>query len=296
MMKTIKLIRVLLLAALLPTGVRGDKVSVFVYSPLGGDALLPCTTVASPGCSSITWTFFKVGHVHLIEEVSEGHIRDDSDKFNRTSITSNCSLIVRGLIVEDVGSYACLENQKPVMDVYLSLLSIHSTSSVTDLQPGGTLVLTCVLFTFYNAGSCKSYSSVFRLHWLQENGTQLPKDSRYQLTENTRCNVTLLTKLRPEDDGRRWRCQVTTGDNMAAFVDFRSSFLFHMPSSEPSVSGQKDGCHAELPVSRILLCVALPLMVGIVGFFTWKSERRTERRTAAGIELQQDVHCPPVCP
>uniref|UniRef100_A0A3Q3A8T1 Ig-like domain-containing protein n=1 Tax=Kryptolebias marmoratus TaxID=37003 RepID=A0A3Q3A8T1_KRYMA len=159
--------------------VRGDKVSVFVYSPLGGDALLPCTTVASPGCSSITWTFFKVGHVHLIEEVSEGHIRDDSDKFNRTSITSNCSLIVRGLIVEDVGSYACLENQKPVMDVYLSLLSIHSTSSVTDLQPGGTLVLTCVLFTFYNAGSCKSYSSVFRLHWLQENGTQLPKDSRF---------------------------------------------------------------------------------------------------------------------
>lgn len=282
------LIGALLISGLL-TGVSGAKDSVFVYDRLGGDALLPCTKLASPDCSSVTWTFFKGGLVRYSKEVSGGRVNPDSDKSNRTAVSSNCSLVLRGLVVEDAGSYVCLVKEEAVTDVYLSLLSIGSVSPITELRPGGNLVLTCVLFTYYDAGSCKPYSSTFSILWVDEDGEQLPKnDTRFKLTENTRCNVTLVTKLQAEDNGRKWRCRVdTTEKKQAAFLDFRSSFLFQDAQTDqivqPSVAEE---CPAELPISRIVLCVALPLMVCIVGFFRWKSDRKTAKASAAAIEMQ----------
>ncbi|KAF7218322.1 uncharacterized protein [Nothobranchius furzeri] len=285
------LLRVLLLSSLLHTGVTGQKDSVFVYGRLGGQALLPCSKQLPSDCSSVTWTFFKGGLVRYTEEVSGGRVRMDSDKSSRISITSNCSIILHSLTVEDAGSYVCLENQQEVTDIYLSLLSIDSSSPITDLRAGGTLTLSCVLFTYYDAGSCKSYSSVFRLQWMDENGEQLPQNTRYQLIENTRCNVTLLIKLQAKDNNRRWRCQVnTTQNSRAALVDFRSSFLFQSPSTEQSLEPLATArCPVELPVSRILLCVALPLMVSIVGIFTWKTDHKKAKMSAAVVELQE-VH------
>lgn len=161
---------------------------MFVYSTLGGDVLLPCTRAPSTNCSSITWTFFKGGRGHYSEEVSGGRVRSDSDKADRAGITSNCSLLLRGLVEDDTGSYVCVEEQRPVTDIYLSLLSISSASPVTQLREGGRLALSCVLFTFYDAGSCKSYSSVFRLQWLQEDETPLPLSTRSFFTLNIKAS------------------------------------------------------------------------------------------------------------
>ncbi|MEQ2233308.1 hypothetical protein ILYODFUR_020464 [Ilyodon furcidens] len=286
------LTRVLLFSSLFQTGVRSVKDSVFVYSRLNGDTLLPCTKLASADCSAITWTFFRGGQVRYSEEVIRGQVNLNSDKFNRISIMSNCSLVLHDLIVEDAGSYVCLENQEPVSDIYLSLLSISSISPITELRPGGNLILTCILFTYYDAGSCKSYSNVISIYWLDQDGKQLPKDKRrYMLTENTRCNVTLATTLQTEDNNRKWRCQVDTKKNQkVAFLDFKSSFLFQNDNKDqivqPSVT--KEG-PVELPISRIVLCVLLPLMVCIVGFFTWKSDQKKAKTSAAVIELQ-DFH------
>uniref|UniRef100_A0A146ZXF0 Ig heavy chain V-II region SESS n=1 Tax=Fundulus heteroclitus TaxID=8078 RepID=A0A146ZXF0_FUNHE len=280
------LTRVLLLSTLLQTGVRSLKDTVFVYSRLRGEALLPCTKLTTPDCSGITWTFFKGGQVRYTEEIIGGRVNSNSDKSSRTTITSNCSLVLRDLIVEDAGSYVCLENQIAVSDVYLSLLSIRSTSPITELQPGGILTMTCILFTYYDAGSCKPYSTTFRIHWLDEDGKQLPKDhQRYNQTENTRCNITLVTKLQMEDNNRKWRCQVDTmEDKKATFLDFKSSFLFQTDQTvQPSVT---EDCPAELPVSRIVLCVLLPLMVCVVGFFTWKSDQKRAKTSAGVIELR----------
>ncbi|MEQ2264564.1 hypothetical protein XENORESO_012648 [Xenotaenia resolanae] len=286
------LTRVLLFSSLFQTGVRSVKDSVFVYSRLNGDTLLPCNKLASADCSAITWTFFRGGQVRYSEEVIRGQVNLNSDKFNRISIMSNCSLVLHDLIVEDAGSYVCLENQEPVSDIYLSLLSISSVSPITELRPGGNLILTCILFTYYDAGSCKSYSNVISIYWLDQDGKQLPKDKRrYMLTENTRCNVTLATTLQTEDNNRKWRCQVDTKKNKkVAFLDFKSSFLFQNDHKDqivqPSVTKEDP---VELPISRIVLCVLLPLMVCIVGFFTWKSDQKKAKTSAAVIELQ-DFH------
>lgn len=149
-----------------------------MYSRLGGDTLLPCTDLVSSDCALVSWTFYKGGQVRYTEEVSGGQVRADSDKSSRMSVTSSCSISLRHLRVNDAGSYVCLKQGEAITDVYLSLLTITSPSTITELQPGGNLTLSCILFTYYDAGSCK-YSSVFNLSWAAEDGTLLPKDSRY---------------------------------------------------------------------------------------------------------------------
>ncbi|XP_043976432.1 uncharacterized protein LOC122833149 [Gambusia affinis] len=285
-------VRLLLLTCLLQTGVRSVKDSVFVYSRIGDVALLPCTKPISAGCSSVTWTFFRGGLVRYSEEVTRGRVNPDSDKSSRTTVTSNCSLVLSDLTVEDAGSYVCMENKEAVTDAYLSLLSVRSGSPITELRPGGNLFLTCILFTYYDAGSCKSYSNVIRVNWLDEDGKQLPRDDRrHKVTENTRCNVTLLINLQAEDNNRKWSCQVDTTENKkVTFLDFRSSFLFQNTLTDQTVKPPvTEECLAELPISRIVLCAVLPLMVCIVGFFTWKSDHKRAKISAAVIELQ-DVY------
>lgn len=162
------------------SGIRCEKDTVFVYSRLGGDTFLPCTKLVSPDCSLISWTFYKSGGLFSLE-VSGGQVSADSDKSRRMSITPNCSLVLRDLRANDAGSYVCLKEGKTLTNIYLSLLSITSNSIITYLQPGGNLTLNCILFTYYDAGTCKSYSSVFNLSWVAEDGTVLPKDSRFSV-------------------------------------------------------------------------------------------------------------------
>lgn len=106
---------------------------------------------------------------------------------------------------------------------------------------------------------------------------------------HTRCNITVVTTLQEEDDNRKWTCQVDSKDkSRAAFLDFRSKFLFKniqtVQSLKPSVITMP--CPAQLPISRIVLCAALPVMVIIVGLFTWRLDRRRAKTSAASIELE----------
>lgn len=103
---------------------------------------------------------------------------------------------------------------------------------------------------------------------------------RQELIFSTRCSLTLVTKLRREDNNRKLRCQVSSQENgTAAFLDFTSAFLFQTtPTAQNPV---------QLPISRIVLCVALPVMVLIVSFFTWRGDRKRAKAFAAGMELQE---------
>ncbi|XP_044058299.1 uncharacterized protein LOC122878877 isoform X2 [Siniperca chuatsi] len=166
---------------------------------------------------------------------------------------------------------------------------VRYTEEVRGGQPGGTLALSCILFTYYDAGSCRSYSSVFNLSWVAGDGTKLPKDSRDELIGHTRCNITLVTKLQREDNNRKFRCQVNTTENSrGTFLDFTSTFLFESPpTAQNLIPSPTPARPVQLPISRITLCVALPVMVIIVGFFTWRGDRKRAKASAAGIELQE---------
>ncbi|RVE65190.1 hypothetical protein OJAV_G00134100 [Oryzias javanicus] len=275
--------RILLLLSLQLSDVRSDKNTEFVYKTVGDDAILLCS-LASSDCSSITWTFFRSGQVRFSKEVIHGQVNRSSDKAGRMSVASNCSLVLRDLVLGDVGSYVCLEREKDITTVYLSILAISSPSNVRELKPGGTVVLSCTLSSFYEAGHCRQYSGGgFKLRWLAEDGTELTNHSRHQLTERTQCNTNLVLNLQQKDNSRRWRCQVETKTGKReTHLDFTSSFLFESAPSTPGPQPPADGeCPVRLPISRIVLCVALPLMVGAVGVVTWVSDRKRNRMLAA---------------
>ncbi|KAG7222063.1 hypothetical protein INR49_016762 [Caranx melampygus] len=269
-------------------GVWCKKDAVFVYRRLGDSALLPCTNLVSSDCSFISWTFYKGGQVRYTHEVTGGRVEVDSDKFSRVSVTPNCSLQLHELKEDDAGSYVCLHNGDIMTDVYLSLLTVTALSKVSDLRHGGSLALSCILFTYYDAGSCKSYSNTFSLSWVNKDGSVLPKDTRYEVIVSTRCNITLVTKLQREDKNRKWRCQVnTTGNNRAVFQDFTSAFLFESPSTQDVTPASAVDCTVQLPISRIVLCVALPVMVIIVGIFTWRIDIPHEETPAKKLRLSK---------
>lgn len=188
-------VTVLLTETFVFPGMRCEKDAVFVYSRLGDDVLLQCTKLVSPDCSLISWTFYKGGGLWYSLEVSSGQVRVDSDKSSRMSITSTCSLSLRDLRVDDAGSYVCLKDRNAINNIYLSLLTITSLSTITNLQPGGNLTLNCILFTYYDAGNCKSYSSVFNLSWTAEDGAMLPKDSRFSVFCHFLTTVTTTFEL-----------------------------------------------------------------------------------------------------
>lgn len=112
---------------------------------------------------------------------------------------------------------------------------------------------------------------------------------RYEQIFRARCNITLVIKLQMEDNNRKWRCQVDTTENSTGlFLDFTSTFLFqNTPTAQKVVPSAPTDCPVQLPISRIVLCVALPVMVLIVGFFTWRGDRMRAKTSATGIELKE---------
>ncbi|XP_008307705.2 uncharacterized protein LOC103378310 [Cynoglossus semilaevis] len=277
---------VLLLICLQLTGVCCERDAVFIFSAVGSDVLLPCSPPEGPGCSQVSWTFFG-GRIHSYE-VRDGQL--SGKKASRMSLLSNCSLVFRDLMLEDVGTYTCLTKTKSTSNVFLSLLSMTSVSQISELRPSGTLVLSCVLFTYYDAGNCaRNHSRNFRLYWAMEDGAELPADDRYKLTDPTPCNITLVIQLKKEDNNRKWRCQVKTAENGVSIIkEFTSAFLFHEEGVSVGPPPQRD-CPVQLPISRVVLCVVLPLMVITVGVFSWRRDRVNANVSKFKTDVQEVI-------
>ncbi|XP_042156851.1 uncharacterized protein LOC112217852 isoform X8 [Oncorhynchus tshawytscha] len=120
------------------TGVSGETLSMF--SRVGDDVSLPCNNVFYPNCSSTAWIYSRVRSTGTIEAVTLGKIKVDQTE--RLSLGSNCSLHVSDVRAEDVGLYTCrqfLTEAGPQhggdAPVDLSVLTISSTTPVTDLKP-----------------------------------------------------------------------------------------------------------------------------------------------------------------
>ncbi|XP_042156850.1 uncharacterized protein LOC112217852 isoform X7 [Oncorhynchus tshawytscha] len=128
------------------TGVSGETLSMF--SRVGDDVSLPCNNVFYPNCSSTAWIYSRVRSTGTIEAVTLGKIKVDQTE--RLSLGSNCSLHVSDVRAEDVGLYTCrqfLTEAGPQhggdAPVDLSVLTISSTTPVTDLKPNDTQDSSC---------------------------------------------------------------------------------------------------------------------------------------------------------
>uniref|UniRef100_A0AAZ3P1M1 Ig-like domain-containing protein n=1 Tax=Oncorhynchus tshawytscha TaxID=74940 RepID=A0AAZ3P1M1_ONCTS len=248
------------------SGVSGETLSMF--SRVGDDVSLPCNNVIYPNCSSTVWIYNRDGSTGTIEVVTLGKIKVDQTE--RLSLGSNCSLHVSDVRAEDAGLYICqqyLTKTGPQhggdAPVDLSVLTISSTTPVTDLKPNVNMTLQCSLLTYTGHGTCWSG---FSLSWDPKTGTNA------QDTQDSSCDITLTVTLQKKDNNRKWTCTLTEKGNMKISIDFTSTFsdIEEKTTDSDDVISTVPGTSnaVKLPISRIMLFVTLTIMAAIVTIHT----------------------------
>ncbi|XP_073701076.1 uncharacterized protein [Garra rufa] len=195
------------------TGTSGvDESYEFISS--GKNVRLPCN-IAPHDCKSTAW-IYNNRHSATVELINLGIKNKYSERHERLSLGSDCSLNIKNITKEDYGSYICQQYvngwhyQEADARVYLHVLHVSSSSSQTEISPGSSVSLSCQLYSSYGV-SCDDWirSEGIELFWVNQAGDKLIiSDSRYQISAPGHCIITLTTTLLNEDDNREWRCQV----------------------------------------------------------------------------------------
>ncbi|XP_058625491.1 uncharacterized protein LOC131536519 isoform X4 [Onychostoma macrolepis] len=238
------LLGLIFLSSLLSGSSEVDVTHVFISS--GQNVRLSCNN-ALHDCKSTTWTYNRFSHSAAVELIGLG-IKKDTERHERLSLGSDCSLNINNITEEDYGLYSCrqyVNNQQQGTDagVYLHVLHVSSSSSSsqTEISAGRSVTLFCQLYSYSDAGvSCDDWmrSEGIELFWVNQAGVKLKiSDSRYQISASDHCNITLTTTLLNEDHNREWRCSVTHRDRVQSSVTYtvkssESEYSLNTPNSE----------------------------------------------------------------
>ncbi|XP_039512911.1 uncharacterized protein LOC120468258 isoform X2 [Pimephales promelas] len=230
------LLGLIILSSLL-TGTSGAD-RVFISS--GVDVSLPCNKHLSD-CKSTSWIYYN-RFTEIVELITGGIKNKDTERHERLSLESDCSLNIKNVTEEDYGYYRCTQyvnGEQQGTDAYVYLHVLHvsvspsssssSSSSQTEISPGRSVTLSCQLYSYFGF-SCNflvSYEGV-ELLWVNQAGVDLKTDSRYQISSSSsssssspdHCIITLTTTLLDEDDNREWRCQLTVGNQVQTSVRY----------------------------------------------------------------------------
>ncbi|XP_048055462.1 uncharacterized protein LOC125273815 [Megalobrama amblycephala] len=236
------LLGLIILSSLLTgtSGVNDDH--VFISS--GENVCLPCNNTLSD-CNSTTWIYFN--RHSAVELIKLGIKKTDTERHERLSLGSDCSLNIKNVTEEDYGFYTCRQyvngEQGPDAHVYLYVLHVSvsvspssssSSSSQTEISPGRSVTLSCHLYS-YDGFSCDSEG--LHLLWMNQTGVDLKTDSRYQiLFSSDHCIITLTTTLLNEDDNREWRCQLTLRNQLQTSVRYTVKYSVSSSNSEKKSS------------------------------------------------------------
>ncbi|XP_077058421.1 uncharacterized protein LOC143711010 [Siphateles boraxobius] len=262
------------------SGVHDDH--VFISS--GENVRLSCNNALSD-CKSTTWIYSSFDHSYsnhseTVELIDLGIKKKDTERRERLSLESDCSLNIKNVTEEDYGLYICqqyVNGQKQGTDarVYLHVLLVSvspsssssaSSSSQTEISPGRSVTLSCQLYS--DTGFSCDYrvsSEGVELLWVNQAGVDLKRDSRYQISSSSHqhhCITTLTTTLLNEDNNREWRCQLTHRNQLQTSVTYtvKYSGMNHL-NEHSSFTAQADSTTAVNQVhithSQSLLIVSI---------------------------------------
>ncbi|XP_043083369.1 uncharacterized protein LOC122330440 [Puntigrus tetrazona] len=218
------LLGLIFLSSLL-TGISGVDDHVFISS--GENVSLSCNN-ALHDCRSTTWIYYN-RHSAAVELIALGIKRKDTERHERLSLRSDCSLNIKNITEEDSGLYTCRQyvngiKQGPDALVYLHVLQVSSSSSSSSQTEisADSVTLFCQLYSFTRV-SCDWISSErIEMFWVNQAGVKLKRsDSRDQiLISSDHCIIRLNTTLLNEDLYREWRCEVTHRDQVKTSVTY----------------------------------------------------------------------------
>ncbi|XP_051574453.1 uncharacterized protein LOC127452783 isoform X2 [Myxocyprinus asiaticus] len=222
-------------------GISGVK-DTHVFCSSGENVILPCNNARSD-CNTTTWNYNRNRNSETFELFAYGMKKNNTERHERLSLGSDCSLNIYKASKEDYGSYTCQQyvnghQQGNDARVYLHVLhvsvSVSPSSTQTEIRPGRSVTLSCQLI-LYDGVLCDTLVSFERIQllWVNQTGVDLQKDSRYQISSG-HCISTLTTTLLNEDNNREWRCQVNNGTKVETSVSYSVKYL--APTDTTSVS------------------------------------------------------------
>ncbi|XP_048014210.1 uncharacterized protein LOC125247079 isoform X1 [Megalobrama amblycephala] len=255
------LLGLIILSSLL-TGISGvDYAHVFISS--GENVRLPCNALSD--CKSTTWIYNRFRHSAAVGLIELGKKKKDTERHERLSLGSDCSLNIKNVTEEDYGLYTCQQfvnwqKQGPDAGVYLHVLHVSvspssssSSSSQTEISPGRSVTLSCQLYS-YTGSLCDDwvyYNEGLHLLWVNQAGVDLKTDSRYQiLFSSDHCIITLTTTLLNEDDNREWRCQLTLRNQLQTSVRYTVKYSALIPVSSSNSEKKSSQTTAAAPTQE----------------------------------------------
>ncbi|XP_042584729.1 uncharacterized protein DDB_G0280205-like [Cyprinus carpio] len=229
------LLGLIILFALL-TGISGvDETTVFSSS--GENVRLSCNN-ALPDCKSTVWIYSR--HSETVELIAGG-IKTDTERHERLSLDSDCSLNIKKVTKEDCGLYSCRQyvNKQQGTDayVYLHVLHVSSSSSQSEIRSGSSVTLSCQLYYNYDLFTCDSLVGFEGLEviWVNQAGVNLQTDSRFQISfSSEQCLSSLTTTLLNEDHNREWRCQVKHRNQLKTSATYTVKYQTPTETKTPS--------------------------------------------------------------
>ncbi|XDV11606.1 hypothetical protein PO909_000498 [Leuciscus waleckii] len=228
------LLGLIILSSLL-TGISGVD---YVFISSGENVRLSCNNALSDCKSKTTWIYYNRFSHSAVALIDQGIKNKDTERHERLSLESDCSLNIKNITEEDYGLYICQQyvngqKQGPDADVFLHVLHVSvfptsssssSSSSQTEISPGRSVTLSCQLYS-YTGFSCDYWvsSEGVELLWVNQAGVDLKTDSRYQILSSSdqyHCIITLTTTLLNEDNNREWRCRLTHRNQLKTSVRY----------------------------------------------------------------------------
>ncbi|XP_056603766.1 uncharacterized protein LOC130420712 [Triplophysa dalaica] len=200
---------------------------VFISS--GESVSLSCND-ALHQCSSTTWIYNNYTTSSTVEVFTGGINRNNTERSERLSLTSNCSLNIYKTTQHDAGSYICIQYVNgrlhgPYSHVFLHVLHVSSSSSSssqTEIRANTSVTLSCQLFS-YDCDHVFSYYE-YQLVWMNQTDVDLQTDSRYQIRSDELCLISLTTTLVNEDDNTELRCVLKHKNDIKTSVTYTVRF------------------------------------------------------------------------
>ncbi|XP_026084612.1 obscurin-like isoform X1 [Carassius auratus] len=273
----------IILCALL-TGISGAEVTQVFFSS-AEDVRLSCNNALS-GCTSTTWNYNRPSGT--VELIALGIKKTDTERHERLSLGSDCSLNIKKVTKEDRGEYTCRQYVNKThygadARVFLHVLHVSSSSSQSEIRSGRSLTLFCQLY-YDDLVSCDIlvHSEGLDLIWVNQAGVNLQTDSRFQISfSSEQCNISLTTTLLNEDHNREWRCQLKHRDQLKTSATYTVKYPTPSETNPPSpVTSSKS---ASAPTQ------AASADSTLIPVSSSNSEKKSSQTTAASTEQEKQT-------